>query len=67
MVYAKHKNTRYYKAEVLSVSDNICFLVVFKDESFSNDLPPEDVVVSIILSVKNKIYSVPKQCDCDDR
>ncbi|OXU30586.1 hypothetical protein TSAR_010232 [Trichomalopsis sarcophagae] len=44
VVYAKHKNTRYYHADVLSVSDKICFLVVFKDESFSNDLPPEDVV-----------------------
>ncbi|XP_058805432.1 lysine-specific demethylase 4A-like [Phymastichus coffea] len=44
MVYAKHKNTRYYKAEVISISDSICFFVVFEDESFSNDLPPEDVV-----------------------
>ncbi|XP_011498007.1 PREDICTED: lysine-specific demethylase 4C-like isoform X2 [Ceratosolen solmsi marchali] len=44
VVYAKHKNTRYYHADVISVSDKICFLVVFKDESFSNDLPPEDVV-----------------------
>lgn len=49
VVYAKHKNTRYYHANVLSVSDKICFLVVFKDESFSNDLPPEDVVVSLLL------------------
>ena len=45
IVYAKHKNTRYYHAEVVSIEDSICFIVDFEDGSFSDDLPPEDVVV----------------------
>ncbi|KAJ8682084.1 hypothetical protein QAD02_017876 [Eretmocerus hayati] len=45
MVYAKHKNSRFYDATVDSISDKICFQVAFHDDdTISNDLPPEDVI-----------------------
>ncbi|XP_014206519.1 lysine-specific demethylase 4C isoform X2 [Copidosoma floridanum] len=43
-VYAKHKNLRYYQAEVVSISDQIFFGVNFKEGTLCDDLPPEDVV-----------------------
>ncbi|XP_021363141.1 uncharacterized protein LOC110456629 isoform X2 [Mizuhopecten yessoensis] len=42
-VYAKHKNTRYYVAEVQKVTNQVFYSVDFDDGSFSDDLYPEDV------------------------
>ena len=45
-VIAKHRNTRYYEAEVLEREDQVFYEVDFDDGSFSNDLFPEDIHVS---------------------
>lgn len=42
-VIAKHRNTRYYKVEVLEREDQVFYEVDFDDGSFSNDLFPEDI------------------------
>ncbi|WAR22970.1 KDM4B-like protein [Mya arenaria] len=42
-VIAKHKNTRFYNAEVLDVRDHTFYRVDFDDGSFSDDLYPEDI------------------------
>ncbi|XP_060556454.1 uncharacterized protein LOC132717074 isoform X2 [Ruditapes philippinarum] len=42
-VIAKHKNTRYYVAEVLDCRDQVFYEVDFDDGSFSHDLYPEDI------------------------
>lgn len=42
-VIAKHKNTRYYLAEVLDREEHVFYEVDFDDGSFSNDLYPEDL------------------------
>jgi len=47
-VIAKHKNGRYYRAVVLSVSDVIYYKVAFDDGTYSNDMYPEDIEVSNI-------------------
>ena len=44
-VIAKHKNTRYYMAEVLEHEEQVFYEVDFDDGSFSNDLYPEDIHV----------------------
>jgi len=46
VVIAKHKNTRYYTAEVLDTRDQVFYAVDFDDGSFSNDLFPADIHVS---------------------
>lgn len=43
-VYAKHKNTRYYKATVVKIERQIFCLLDFDDGSFSDDTFPEDIV-----------------------
>lgn len=45
-VIAKHKNTRYYLADILECRDQIFYEVDFDDGSFSKDLYPEDIHVS---------------------
>ena len=48
-VYAKHKNTRYYKATVANVIQQTFYSLDFDDGSFSDDTYPEDIVVSFAL------------------
>ena len=45
-VYAKHKNGRYYVGEVVDIKAVLYYCVIFDDNSTSQDLFPEDVVVS---------------------
>lgn len=42
-VWAKHRNTRYYKAKVDSINDTLFYMVAFNDNSFSDDLYPSDI------------------------
>ncbi|XP_012288456.1 lysine-specific demethylase 4A isoform X2 [Orussus abietinus] len=42
-VWAKHRNTRYYKATVDSIDDTLFYMVTFNDHSFSDDLYPTDI------------------------
>lgn len=44
---AKHKNGRYYHATIMEVQRNRLYEVDFDDGSVSDDLLPEDIVVSI--------------------
>jgi len=46
-VIAKHKNTRFYLADVLGSRDQTFYEVDFDDGSFSKDLYPEDIHVSV--------------------
>ena len=46
IVWAKHRNTRYYKAKVDSIHDTLFYMVTFSDNSFSDDLYPSDIMVS---------------------
>lgn len=43
VVYAKHKNGRFYKSRILSTSTVLYYKVVFMDKSFCFDLPPGDI------------------------
>jgi len=45
-VIAKHKNGRYYRAVVLSISDVSYYKVAFDDGTYSNDMYPEDIEAS---------------------
>ena len=47
-VVARHKNGRYYRAIVTSVSDVVYYKVAFDDGTFSNDMYPEDIEVSYV-------------------
>lgn len=49
IVWAKHRNTRYYKAKVDSIHDTLFYMVTFSDDSFSEDLYPSDITVSIYI------------------
>lgn len=45
VVWAKHKNNRYYKAKVVSVRVDLNFCVYFPiDDSFSKDISVDDLV-----------------------
>ncbi|KAK9306803.1 hypothetical protein QLX08_002688 [Tetragonisca angustula] len=44
IVWAKHRNTRYYKAKVDSIHDTLFYMVTFSDNSFSDDLYPSDIM-----------------------
>ncbi|XP_020282072.1 lysine-specific demethylase 4C-like isoform X2 [Pseudomyrmex gracilis] len=45
IVWAKHKNTRYYQARVKSIQDIFFYMVTFnQDKSFSDDLYPSDII-----------------------
>ncbi|XP_076674562.1 lysine-specific demethylase 4B isoform X2 [Andrena cerasifolii] len=43
IVWAKHRNKRYYKAKVDSIQDTLFYMVTFNDNSFSEDLYPTDI------------------------
>jgi len=43
LVYAKHKNGRYYQGRVITVGTVLYYKVIFADKSFCFDLPPEDI------------------------
>uniref|UniRef100_A0A7R9CM22 [histone H3]-trimethyl-L-lysine(9) demethylase n=1 Tax=Timema poppense TaxID=170557 RepID=A0A7R9CM22_TIMPO len=43
MVWARHKNGRYYKGTVSNIADILFYMVAFDDGSFSNDLYPHDI------------------------
>ncbi|XP_061191463.1 lysine-specific demethylase 4A-like [Saccostrea echinata] len=43
-VYARHKNTRYYKASVVKIKKQTFCCLDFDDGSFSDDTFPEDIV-----------------------
>lgn len=45
-VIAKHKNGRYYKAEISAVRNQTFYAVDFDDGSFCDNLFPEDIQVS---------------------
>jgi len=45
-VLAKHKNGRYYRAVVVSVSKICYYKVAFDDGSYSNDMYPQDIEVT---------------------
>ncbi|XP_029032458.1 lysine-specific demethylase 4C-like [Osmia bicornis bicornis] len=44
IVWAKHRNTRYYKGKVDSIHDTLFYMVTFSDDSFSEDLYPSDIM-----------------------
>ncbi|CAL1686288.1 unnamed protein product [Lasius platythorax] len=44
IVWAKHRNTRYYQAKVESIQDTLFYMVTFNDNSFSDDLYPSDII-----------------------
>lgn len=46
-VIAKHKNGRYYQCKIVDTDQQIFCEVDFDDGSFSNDLLPEDIKVSL--------------------
>ena len=46
LVWAKHRNKRYYKGKIASIQDTRFYMVTFEDDSFSDDLFPEDIIVS---------------------
>ncbi|XP_067928646.1 lysine-specific demethylase 4A-like isoform X2 [Watersipora subatra] len=43
-VYAKYKNGRYYKGELLDICTQIYYCVLFEDNSSSKDLYPQDIL-----------------------
>ncbi|XP_015122573.1 lysine-specific demethylase 4A isoform X2 [Diachasma alloeum] len=43
IVWAKHRNKRYYKATVQSIDTHLFYMVTFDDSSFSDDLYPRDI------------------------
>lgn len=46
-VICKHKNGRYYQCDVVQLSKETFYEVNFDDGSFSDNLFPEDIVVSL--------------------
>jgi hypothetical protein len=47
LVWARHKNRRYYKGRIADISETQFYMVLFSDGSFSDDLYPKDITVSI--------------------
>jgi len=43
VVWARHKNGRYYKGRIANISETQFYMVLFNDGSFSDDLYPEDI------------------------
>lgn len=43
LVWARHKNRRYYKGRIANISEIQFYMVLFSDGSFSDDLYPEDI------------------------
>ena len=50
VVWAKHKNGRYYKAKVTQAKEQMFVEVDFADGSFSTDTFPEDIEVAIVVA-----------------
>jgi jumonji domain-containing protein 2 len=46
VVWARHKNRRYYKGWIADISETQFYMVLFSDGSFSDDLYPGDIMVS---------------------
>jgi jumonji domain-containing protein 2 len=46
-VWARHKNRRYYKGRIANISETQFYMVLFSDGSFSDDLYPKDITVSM--------------------
>ncbi|KAL0103662.1 hypothetical protein PUN28_017730 [Cardiocondyla obscurior] len=44
IVWAKHRNTRYYQAKVEAIQDILFYMVTFNDNSFSDDMYPSDII-----------------------
>lgn len=57
MVWAKHRNSRYYRAKVQSINDTLFYMITFDDNSFRDDLSPSDIVVSIFLILNFSVRS----------
>ena len=55
MVIAKHKNGRYYRCKVIGIKAQIFYEVAFADGSFSDNLFPEDIAVSLNGVVTSKL------------
>lgn len=55
-VICKHKNGRYYQAEVVELTKATFYEVAFDDGSFSDNLFPEDITVSIKCTVTVNHY-----------
>lgn len=51
VVWAKHRNTRYYQAKVQSIQDTLFYMVTFSDKSFSDDLFPSDITVRLVIKL----------------
>jgi hypothetical protein len=47
VVWARHKNRRYYKGKIADISETQFYMVLFSDGSFSDDLYPQDITVSL--------------------
>ena len=47
-VIAKHKNGRYYEANVSEINKQVFYAVDFEDGSYSEDIYPEDIDVSYV-------------------
>ncbi|XP_012269220.2 lysine-specific demethylase 4C-like isoform X1 [Athalia rosae] len=43
-VWAKHRNSRYYRAKIHAINDTVFYMVTFDDNSFRDDLYPSDIV-----------------------
>lgn len=43
LVFAKHKNGRYYRGKIIDIQMILYYKVVFDDKSFCFDLPPDDI------------------------
>ncbi|XP_046420050.1 lysine-specific demethylase 4C-like isoform X1 [Neodiprion fabricii] len=43
-VWAKHRNSRYYRAKIDSINDTLFYMVTFDDNSFRDDLYPSDII-----------------------
>ena len=54
MVWARHKNGRYYKGRIANISETQFYMVLFSDGSFSDDLYPEDITVSFMTGIEKK-------------
>jgi jumonji domain-containing protein 2 len=52
VVWARHKNGRYYKGRVANISESQFYMVLFSDGSFSDDLYPEDITVSFMTGIE---------------
>lgn len=63
-MWAKHRNTRYYKATVESIQDTLFYMVTFDDNSFSKDLYPLDITVSCRAISALSIRSVDESLHC---